>query len=219
MIVANKSAALTDDCSELGLPDSVVLEGVPWQTYQTLRWKTPNDHLRMTYDHGRLEIMSPQKKHGRVIHYIGLMIYEWTQLKQIAIDSGGNMTCGREDIEKALEPDLCYWIAHSEMVRDKDEVDLNVDPPPDLALEVDVTRSSIPKLPIYEALKIPEVWRWRRSIEVLHLSDEGQYIPSAESIELPGFPIRIADQFIGLRNSLKQMELMAQFNAAIRSIQ
>ena len=70
--------------------------------------------------------------------------------------------------QKGLEADHCYWIAHQAAVRGKGEINLLIDPPPDLALEVDVTRSSIPKLPIYRALGVPEVWRWRGGlIEVL----------------------------------------------------
>src|SRR6266550_3610755 len=102
MIAAAKPTAPISDNTALAANghDSIVLEGISWQTYQALRWETPNDHLRMIYDNGRLEIMSPMKKHGRVVHYIGLMIYEWARVKRIAIDAGGNMTCDREDMEK-----------------------------------------------------------------------------------------------------------------------
>jgi Uma2 family endonuclease len=172
----------------------------------------------MTYDQGELEIMSPQKKHGRVATLLGLMIYEWTRLHRIEIESGRDLTCAREDLLKGLEPDLCYWIANQPVVHGRDEWDSMVDPPPDLALEVNATRSSIPKLPIYEALKVPEVWRWRKGIEVLRLQDDGHYAKVTDSGALPAFPLKLAEAFLERRNELGENALMEQFETAIASL-
>jgi len=198
---------------------SILLRGVSWETYQTLRNEEANDHVRMTYDGGDLELMSPMKKHGKITTLLGLMIYEWTQLRRIEIESGGNMTCDREDLKKGLEPDLCYWIAHEELVRDKDKIDFLVDPPPDLALEIEVSRSAIPKLPIYQALRIPEVWRWRGKVEVLVLDDAGAYVVRSDSAALPGFPFPLAESFLDRRKSMGDTTLMKQFKTAIASLQ
>jgi Uma2 family endonuclease len=196
---------------------SVFLRNVPWETYQTLRKAEANEHLRMTYDCGDLEIMSPLKRHGKIAVLLGLMIYEWTRHSRTEIESGRDMTCDREDLEKGLEPDLCYWTAHQPLVHGKDEVDLSVDPPPDLALEVDITRSSVPKLPIYAALRVPEVWCWRDDIEVLALRG-GQYVRVSESAALPGFPIKLAVELIQRRNELGEHALMDEFVKAIAKL-
>ncbi|HZN34328.1 MAG TPA: Uma2 family endonuclease, partial [Pirellulaceae bacterium] len=148
---------------------------------------------------------------------LGLMIYEWTRYCGTEIESGRDMTCDREDMKQGLEPDLCYWTINQPLVYGKDEVDFSVDPPPDLALEVDITRSSIPKLPIYEALGVPEVWCWRNGIEVLALRD-GHYARVSESVVLPGFPLRLAEDFIQRRNSAGENALMAQFVAALANL-
>ncbi|MEO8892528.1 MAG: Uma2 family endonuclease, partial [Coleofasciculaceae cyanobacterium] len=58
------------------------------------------------------------------------------------------------------EPDSCYYIQNEAQVRGKIELDFTVDPPPDLALEIDITSSSINQLEIYADLGIPEVWRY-----------------------------------------------------------
>jgi Uma2 family endonuclease len=194
---------------------SIILRDVPWQTYQSLRKAEANNHLRMNYDCGSLEIMSPFKRHGKIAILLGRMIFEWTRYQHVEIESGRDMTCDREDLKKGLEPDLCYWTVHQPLVHGKDEVDFLVDPPPDLALEVDITRSSIPKLPIYQALKIPEVWCWRKNeIEVLAFR-EGKYVRVSESWALPGFPFPLAGDFIQRRNTLGEIALMEQFAAAI----
>jgi Uma2 family endonuclease len=197
---------------------SILLREVSWETYQTLRNEEANNHVRMIYDRGDLELMSPMKKHGKVTRLLDLMIYEWTQLHGIEVESGGNMTCDREDLKKGLEPDLCYWIAHQELVRDKDKIDFLVDPPPDLALEIEVSRSAIPKLPIYQALRIPEVWRWRGKVEVLVLDDSDTYTVRSESVALPGFPIQLAESFLERRKKIGDNSLMVQFKAAIVSL-
>ncbi len=175
----------------------LLLHDVPWETYQALREANPSSHLRMTFDGGELEIMSPSRKHEKVSYLLGRMIDEWTVLHQIAVEAGRNTTFSRQDLQKGLEPDNCYWIAHQAAIRDKEEIDLTIDPPPDLAVEVDVTRSSLSKLPIYQALGVPEVWRWRAGmLEVLSLQEGGDYVPRQHSEALPSFPLTLAEELL-----------------------
>lgn len=219
MIVAEKSAELSvEGLAKTSVGDSIVLHGVSWATYQALRAPEENGHLRMTFDDGDLEIMSPQKKHGRIASLLDHMIYEWTRLHSIEIESGRDMTCDREDLAKGLEPDLCYWIANQPRVHGRDEIDFQHDPPPDLALEVDVTRTSIPKLPIYAALRIPEVWCWRKGLKILRLDAAGQFAASDESGVLPGFPLRVVAEFIDRRNTIGETRLMAEFATTIAAL-
>lgn len=223
MIVAeNPAASLAATTPKPASPvptvtNSIVLHGVSWQLYQALRNEESNNHVRMTFDRGDLELMSPLKKHGKFATLLDRMIYEWTRLHRIKIESGRDMTCDRDDLEKGLEPDLCYWIANQHKVFGKDAIDFAVDPPPDLALEVEMTRTSIPKLPIYEALKVPEVWRWKNGLEVLHLSREGHYATVSDSVELPGFPCMLAADCLSRCSATDETTLLEQFEAAISS--
>src|SRR5436190_21302028 len=91
---------------ELSDADSIVLHGVSWDVYQALRQPAENDHLRMTYDGGALEIMSPQKKHGKIVSRLDRMIFAWATFSGIEIESAGNMTCSKKNLKKGLEPDL-----------------------------------------------------------------------------------------------------------------
>jgi len=175
--------------------------------------------LRMTYDRGELEIMSPSRKHERTSYLIGRMIDEWTVLVGIAVEAGRNTTFSRQDVSRGLEPDNCYWIAHQALVRGKEEIDLAVDPPPDLALEVDVTRSSIPKLPIYQALGVPEVWRWRLGmLEALQLDANGQYVQQRGSAALPGFPLKLVEQFLEQADREDDTALIRRFRKTIADL-
>jgi Uma2 family endonuclease len=194
----------------------ILLDGVSWETYQELREANPGGHLRMTFDQGVLELMSPSKKHEQISSLIGSMMYEWMMLHSIGAVFGGHTTFSRRDLLRGLEPDNCYWIARYPEALDKEVIDLTVDPPPDLALEVEVSRSSVPKLPIYQALGVPEVWRWRRgSLEVLILNAAGQYQSNPDSKALTGFPFKLAEEFIELRDVNNHLELMKRFRTAI----
>src|SRR5260370_377378 len=118
------------------------------------------------------------------------------------------MTFRREDLDRGLEPDNCYYIQHETAVRERDEIDLTIDPPPDLAVEVDITASSIDRLSIYMALGVPEIWRWHDdALYVLVLAAGGKYLQIATSQALPGFPCESMADLIRRRASVDEMTL------------
>jgi Uma2 family endonuclease len=199
------------------VPDvSLLLQEVPWEVYQLLRSAESNRHLRMTYEAGALEIMSPSRKHGKISTFFAALITEWAVRHALEVEFGGDTTFAREDLSQGLEPDHCFWIARQAAVRGRDEIDLAVDPPPDLALEIEVSRSSLPKLPIYQALGVPEIWRWRQErLEILVLGEKGEYAEQTASIVLPGFPVRMAEEFIRQRDQASDTALLRQFRKAI----
>jgi Uma2 family endonuclease len=199
------------------LEQRMCLRGVSWDTYQALRDAEENYHLRMTYDHGVLEVVSPSRKHEQVSYLIGRMIDQWSLRHKIHIGAGRNTTFSRKDLEQGLEPDNCYWIRNEEIMRGKDDVDLRIDPPPDLVLEVDVTRSLIPKLPIYAALGVSEVWHWKfESLEALRLDANGQYQARKGSIELRRFPLDLAAKLVVEREGKSDTTVIQEFIRAIR---
>ena len=85
----------------------IFLGGVSWETYQSLRGAEENSNLRMTYDRGELEIVSPSRNHEHISYLVGRMIDQWTYCQKIDIAAGRNTTFGRRDLERGLEPDNC----------------------------------------------------------------------------------------------------------------
>jgi Putative restriction endonuclease len=82
------------------------------------------------------------------------------------------------------------------MIRGKMAIDLTIDPPPDLAIEVDVTSLSLPRLPIYGALGVPEVWRvYEGNVQILVLQD-GEYERADRSLSLPLMTTTILQGFL-----------------------
>ena len=95
-------------------------------------------------------------------------------------------TFRREEREAGFEPDACFYIQNEARVRGKDRIDLRVDPPPDIVIEIDITHPCIPRQPIYARLGVPEVWRYDgERLEIL-LLEGGEYVGSSESRALPG---------------------------------
>jgi len=194
------------------------LRAATWQQYVELRDSDEHRNTRMTFDRGRLELMSPSKLHERVGYLMGRCIDVWTEEKQIEVQSCRSTTFRRQDLLRGLEADNCYYIEHEPDVRDRDQVDLTIDPPPDLAVEVDVTARSIERMPIYAALGIPEIWSWREDkLLVLRLNPAGQYVEAPASLALPGFPCERLTELIKRRTSSGETTLMREFRAACQA--
>src|SRR5580658_7263974 len=121
----------------------IVLDDVSWATYQNLLDDLEQRPIRLTYDNGSLEIMPPLPIHEWWKGRLGRMIEMVSLERKIEIESLGSTTFSRHDLAKGLEPDECYYVAHAADIRGKQEIDLSVDAPPDLAVEVDITRRSI----------------------------------------------------------------------------
>ncbi|MEM7200143.1 MAG: Uma2 family endonuclease [Planctomycetota bacterium] len=168
----------------------VLLHGIRWQTYERLLEDLQDRHIRLTYDAGTLEIVSPSRSHERVKHLIRRLVEAMTEELGVAIEGGGSTTWRREDLDQGLEPDECYWIENEPNVRGRRELDLRVDPPPDLAIEVDVHASSVDRMKIYAALGVPEVWRWKDDRIAVHLRQgHGGYAVSERSACFPWLPV------------------------------
>jgi Uma2 family endonuclease len=88
---------------------------------------------------------------------------------------------------QGIEPDQCFYITNEAAIRGKKRLDLTVDPPPDLALEIDITSRTHPD--IYQALKVPELWRFEKGILKINLLQDGNYVESQSSLNFPHLPL------------------------------
>jgi Uma2 family endonuclease len=170
----------------------VVLDGVRWQTYQALLDDLGDRHIRLTYDRGTLEIRAPQFRHERYAGALGLLVKALAAAAKVRIKSAWSTTFQRKDLERGLEPDRCFYIRNLGAVLGKLEIDLSTDPPPDLAIEIDILSSCLDRLGIYAALGVPEVWRFDgEQFEVLLHRDEAGYDTAVASRTFP--TLRIAE--------------------------
>lgn len=172
----------------LGPPDQrVVLRRVHWETYERLLDDLADSSSpRLTYDRGMLEIMSPLAEHERhnraIAALVDIVADEW----DFDFENLGSTTFRREEVERGFEPDSCFYLRNAERIQGKRQIDLAVDPPPDLVIEIDVTNSSLDKVSLYAAMGVPELWRYDgRSMRILVL-ESGGLVLSEESRVLPG---------------------------------
>jgi Uma2 family endonuclease/parvulin-like peptidyl-prolyl isomerase len=140
--------------------DHLVLDGVSWELYEHLLKVADKRRLSMTYDNGELEIMSPPPEHEWAKTVIGDLIKAITEELDMPRLALGSTTFRRRLKKKGLEPDDCFYIQNQPRIVGKKRIHLPKDPPPDIAIEIEITRRCIAKLPIYAALGVPEIWRY-----------------------------------------------------------
>lgn len=189
----------------------VVLEPISWQTYVAILNDAENRRGRITYDRGVLEIMAPSKLHEQVKGLIGRMVEVFTEELNIDMASAGSTTFKREDLDRGFEPDECYYIQHAPDVLGKDEIDLLLDPPPDLLIEVDISRSSLGKFGIYSALGVPEVWHYDGERLRFYVLAADAYVEVQESAVLPPLSASQLSQFLSRRLESSETTLIREF--------
>ncbi|HQU44254.1 MAG: hypothetical protein B7Z73_11010 [Planctomycetia bacterium 21-64-5] len=197
--------------------DRVVLSGIPWETYARLRDGEENYRVRMTYDEGTLELMSPSPDHEAIKRLIGQMIEALTEELRIPRRSLSATTWKRPELAKGLEADECYYVLNHHRVRARRKVDLAVDPPPDLVVEVEISRSAVGRQAIYAALGVPEVWRWRgEALTAWSLGPDGQYVEREYSLNLPMLRVKDLEPFLDFERSVDESAWIADFRAWVR---
>ena len=195
----------------------VVIENVRWSTYLALLDDAVERRGRITYDRGSLEITSPSKLHEKAKCLIGRLIETFTEEMRIEIESVASTTFKRQDVERGFEADESYYIENAELVRDKDEIDLAIDPPPDLVVEVDISNTSIGKLAVFSAFRVPEIWRYDGEALTISVLQGGQYSTMELSAVIPGFPVEQAVHLLSQRTSLGETELIRTFRNWVRA--
>jgi Uma2 family endonuclease len=190
----------------------LVLYNVDWGTYQRLLHDLDGRHLRLNYDRGRLEIMTTSSRHERWKTLLARFFEVLTEELNVPILGLGSFTFQREDLDRGLEPDECWYIAHEADVRDREEIDLEVDPPPDLVVEIEVSRSVIDRLSLLAALGVPEIWRFDgERLVVMRLNEAGRYEECEQSPTFPQLPLTGLVEHLQLRGQIDETTLIRAF--------
>jgi Uma2 family endonuclease len=198
----------------------VVLTGVAWSTFESLLAETDHRGTRFTYDQGYLEIMSPSEEHERTKKLLGRMIEMMTEELEIPIRSSGSTTLKSELKQRGLEPDECYYVAKERAVRGRKRIDLSIDPPPDLAIEVDISASSLDQLEIYGVLGVPEVWLYDgATLKVHQLQPDGKYSRQSRSPSFPFLPLEEVERFLDRRDETDETAWIRSFRAWVKTLE
>lgn len=197
------SALSTQEASE----QRIVLQNIDWETYERILDSHKDESVpRFTYDRGRLEIVSPSSEHEKLKHTVTIFVEVVAEEMNVDVEGLGSTTFRREDLVGGFEPDSCFYIENAERMRAKTEIDLHVDPPPDLIIEIDITSPSVNKFPLFAQLGVPEVWlcdggRWK----ILALAGD-EFAERRESVSLPGVTGEVIERFVEESRTLKRPE-------------
>lgn len=182
-----------------GERSSVVLRGIGWDGYMKLLEVVGDRHVRINYDRGDAEIMSPLGIHEvrklRLAKVIDLVCEEC----EIDCVPLGSTTYHRHEMDRGLEPDDCFYLASIAMLPKRIDRHTRIEIPPDLAVEVDVTSSSLDRIDIYGQLGVPEIWRSDdEDLIILLRSPDGTYSESPKSLAFPFLePSEVAARALG----------------------
>ncbi len=175
---------------QLGVPPGhrVLFHDVNWQEFEAileeLGEKRPS---RLAYSKGILEIRVPLPEHEKAKVIIGDLVKALLDECDRNWESLGSTTFKREEMGAGIEPDDCFYIQNYAQMIGKTRLDLTIDPPPDLAIEVDVTSKT--QVSAYQALGVPEIWRYENGKIQIYLLQSGKYVESQTSPSFPNFPI------------------------------
>ena len=192
-----------------------VLENVRWERFLELAEARTGSVPRMTFDQGVLELMTPRRPHEGIGCLIGRIVATYSEVRGIEILSCASTTFKRADLDRAFEPDESYYIAHADLMRPKEEVDLQIDPAPDLVIEVEITSSAIAKLRLFAAMGVPEVWRHDGTRLAMLVLDGTAYRPIAGSLCLPGLTDAMIDSVLARRFEQGETALIKAFRGTL----
>ncbi|MGL5083132.1 MAG: Uma2 family endonuclease [Microcoleaceae cyanobacterium] len=196
-----------------------LLHNISWQDFeQILEDLGEHRSARIAYEHGILEIMVPLSEHeiGKVI--IGDLVKALLEELEIDFWSLGSTTFKSPEMFKGIEPDDCFYIEQEAKIRSQDRIDLTVDPPPDLAIEIDVTSRTHSS--IYETLNVSELWRFEKGKLQINVLQAGKYVEVEYSPHFPGFPLKsMIPEYLQRCKTDGRNKTMKAFRSWIRSIQ
>lgn len=201
------------DLSQMILPpgQSVLFEAVDWPSFEAfLDQMGERPGVRLAYDDEVLELMTPLLEHEDDKQIIGDLVEALLETLDIEFRNIGSTTLRSPAVAKGVEPDQCFYIAHESAIRGKRRIDLAMDPPPDLALEIDIT-SRRDHRPIYAALRVPELWRFDGTRLHIHCLRGDTYVETGHSDQFPRLPLADA-----IPRFLEQSRVDGR-NAAVRA--
>jgi Uma2 family endonuclease len=196
----------------------LLLYNVDWRTYsRLLRIFAEQRGIRLAYDRGRLEIMRPLFEQEIDVAFLDRLVIALTEELGLTIRQGGSTTIRRRRKWCGIEPDRCHWIANEPKLRGKRSIDFRIDPPPDLAIEVDVTSSSLNPMGIYATLGVPEVWRFEDPTLTFHaLGANRKYSVITHSLSFPLVTPADLMNFLPLRATQDENSVVRQFRGWIQ---
>jgi Uma2 family endonuclease len=193
----------------------LLLKHINWQQFETLLDELGESRAaRLSYSDGVLEIMVPLPEHEKDKEIISYMVQFLLEALNIDFESLGSTTFKNERMNQAVEPDACFYIQNHQAVIGKKRLNLEFDPPPDLAIEIDITSRT--QLDNYRLLGVPELWRYTHIGLQISLLQEGKYVHSEISPNFPDIPIiELINRYVNQSQQVGRSQAIRAFKSWI----
>lgn len=205
----------------------IVLENISWQKFESLLSAMGTERTaRFTYNRGRLELMTPLEEHDRCHKLIESLLLVLADAMKLPVEGYKALTLKRSDLNIAVEPETGYYIQHEQQVHGKGVIDLSIDPPPDLILDVSFNQSTFDRLSLYAAMGVPEVWQYvsqpgddflKGQLHIYGL-EHHHYSEIANGFAFPFLPAGRILQFIDESDALGLMTALRSLRAWLEDI-
>ena len=209
---------------EVGGEQRVILRDIGWDGYEAiLAMRGERPIPRLAYYRGSLELMSPGYRHETMAERLGNFVTILVMESRIDFSCAGSTTLRLRAREAGVEGDKTFYIAHEAIIRANDAINLEADPPPDLAVEVEITSPLADREAIYAALNVPELWVYRRDnraeaagVRVLHLGADGCYAEAPSSLSFPFLETKDIDDWVRRPKDVSETEWLLQLRDWVR---
>ncbi len=196
----------------------LVLHDISWEKYeQLLEIFAEHPALRMTYYKGTLELMTPLPEHEKYSWTLGRLLVVLSEELGLEIIGLKSTTWRSKPKAVGKEADQCFYIQNEAVMRGKIKIDLKNDPPPDLAIEIDTTNSSIDKMTVYAELKVPEVWRFDDGKLTVNILTNTGYVDSETSLAFESFPVQELVRFMQIDSQKGENARIREFREWVRA--
>jgi Uma2 family endonuclease len=196
---------------------TLILTDVPWEEYEQLLADLGEGYaVRISYDQGRLEIMSPSTIHEMYKELLQNIALLMAREVGLSFESRGSMTFKQEWPAQGAEPDTCFYVQNAARIIGKRQIDLKGDPPPDVVVEIDVSHESTRKFKFYATLGVPELWHYDEQRAAIYLLADQFYDEAPASKAFPMLTSDALTQFLEISKTEGQTRALQLFDEWLR---
>lgn len=212
MVAQTQSVKYLDLVEQLPSDARLLLHGVSWAEYEELLEALGESRgLRISYDEGALLLMTLSIEHENYVELIKRLIDRVSIHWRIKVLGFGSATLRRKNRLKGAEPDACFYVQNAAAIGNRLELDFNVDPPPDIVVEVDIHHESLSRFSIYAGLGVPELWHYDAPVLKIYHLREGSYHEETGSLALPRITGPVLTTFLARSGSEDQYDTLMAF--------
>lgn len=218
--MTTQTVSYVDAVRHLPAGGTLILTDVSWAEYEGLLVELGDSNsVRISYDHGRLQIMSPSQYHEMYKELILRLVSVIADDVGLPLESRGSTTFKQESFAQGAEPDTCFYVQNAERIIGKRQLDFSIDPPPDVIVEIDVSHESTGKFAFYARLGVPEVWFYdERQARIYHLTEQG-YAEATLSRAFPPLTADALSRFLEQSKTAGQSRTLQSFRDWLRTRQ